>query len=100
MFEYEMKNCLPEYFRLQKEQYEHECELEHERQEHYRANKKKLDDAKKTGYLILDYGGFDACAGCGYADFDTIRNADDDIGLIICKNPNCLEHKRHEEENN
>lgn len=100
MFEYEMDNCLPEYFRLQQEQYEHECQLEHERQEHYNANKQKLNDAEKAGCLILDYGGYDACTGCKNADFDTMRGDDDDIELVICKNPNCLEHKKHETENN
>lgn len=98
MFEYEMNNCVPEYFRLQREQYEHECELEYERHKHYKENIKKLEDAEKAGYPVLNYGGYDACYSCKYADYDTERD-EDDIGLVICKNPDCPEHKKHETEN-
>lgn len=95
MFESEMSNCIPEYFRAVHEQYEHECELALERQEHYKANRKKLEEAEKAGYPILRYDGYDACQECANADFATSRNEFDDIGLVICKNLNCPEHKKH-----
>lgn len=99
MFEYEMNNCVPEYFRLQQEQYEHECELALERQEHYKANIIKLENAEKSGYPVLQYDGYSACQECANADFDTQRFEYDDIGLVICKNTDCPEHKKHETEN-
>lgn len=100
MFEYEMHNCVPEYFRLQHEQYEHECELALERQEHYKENIKKLEDAEKAGYPVLQYDGYSACQECANADFDTQRFEYDDIGLVICKNPDCPEHKKHQTNDN
>lgn len=90
---------VPEYFRLQQEQYEHECELKYERHKHYKENIKKLEDAEKAGYPILQYDGYVTCQGCANADFNTCRYEFDDIGLVICKNPNCPEHKKHETEN-
>ena len=98
MFESELHNCMPEYFRLEQEQYEHECELALKRQEHYKANIKKLEDAEKAGYPILEYDGYAACQECKNADFNTCRYEFDDIGLVICKNPDCLEHKKHKTE--
>lgn len=100
MFEYEMNNCLPEYFRLQREQYEHECELEYERHKHYKENIKKLEEAEKSGYPVLQYDGYSACQECANADFDTQRFEYDDIGLVICQNPNCPEHKKHQPNDN
>ena len=100
MFEYELNNCVPEYFRSKFEQYEHECELAHARQEHYDANIKKIEDAEKAGYLVLEYDGYDVCQECTNADFDTCRYEYDDIGLVICKNPNCPEHKKHKTNDN
>ena len=94
MFEYELNNCVPEYFRLEREQYEHKCELEYERHKHYEANRKKVEDAEAAGYSLLFYGGYDACQECKNADHDTNRG-EDDIGIVICMNPNCPEHKKH-----
>lgn len=99
MFESEMYNCVHEYFRLQREQYEHECELALAFQEHYKASRKKLEEAEKAGYPILEYDGYFAYQKYANADFNTGRNEFDDIGLVICKNPNCPEHKKHEAEN-
>ncbi len=96
MFEYEMYNCVPEYFRLQQEQYELECKLECQRQEYYNANIKKLEEAEKAGYPILEFDGYEACKKCANADFNTCRDEFDDIGLVICKNPNCSEHQKHQ----
>lgn len=99
-WEMEIPNCVPEYFREQEEKYNRECELALEMHEHYKANRKKLEDAEKAGYPILKYDGYNACSGCGYADFDTQCFDFDDIGLVICKNPDCPEHRRHQTESN
>lgn len=91
----EIPNCVPEYFREQREKYEHGCELKHEMHEHFRANQKKVDEAYEAGFPILDYDGYKACADCKDADHDTQCFEDDDFARVICKNPDCPEHKKH-----
>lgn len=100
MFETELHNCVPEYFRSIFEQEEHENKLAYERQLHYEANCKKLDEAEKSGHLILEYNGHNACLYCENADYDTQRHELDDSCLVICKNPDCPEHKKHQTSDN
>ncbi len=88
-------NCVPEYFREKFEREEHETQLRWERQEHYIANRKKMTEAYEAGLPILDYGGYEACQNCKNADFNTQTAEDDDIGCVICHNPNCPEHEKH-----
>ena len=90
-----LPNCVPEYFREQQEKYESECELHFQRLEHYEANQKKMDDAAEKGLPIIPYDGYTACQNCKDADFDTMTWEEDDIGNVICHNPECPEHKRH-----
>ncbi len=90
-------NCVPEYFREQQEKYERECELYWQSLEHYKANQKKLKEAYEAGLPILSYGGYDACLHCKDADFDTQTFAEDDMGDVICHNPDCPEHEKHRE---
>lgn len=90
-------NCVPEYFREKFEREEQEAALCWERQEHYRENRQKMNKAYEAGLPVLDYGGYDACICCKDADHDTQTSEDDDIGCIICHNPNCPEHGKHKE---
>lgn len=92
-----LPNCVPEYFREQEEKYERECELHLQRLEHYKANKKKIEFAFATGLPILQYDGYEACQNCKDADFDTQTIENDDMGEVICHNPNCHEHRKHKE---
>ena len=96
LFNNSIPNCVPEYYREQKEKLEHEYELMEQRQEHYRANQQKLDAAVKSGLPILEHDGYDSCRECPDADHDTMRDDDDDICLMICHNPSCPEHKIHQ----
>ena len=89
-------NCVPEYYREQQEKLDREYELMERRQEHYQANRQKLDAAARSGLPILDYGGYAPCRKCPDADRDTMRDDDDDICLVICHNPSCPEHKKHQ----
>ena len=91
-------NCVPEWFREQFEKSEREAELEYERQEYYKKNQKKIKEAQEKGYPILDFGGYEACLHCEYADHDTQAGKDDDFDSVICHNPDCPEHEKHKEE--
>ncbi len=91
-------NCVPEYYRGLLEREEHEAELRWELQEHYNANKRKMDRAYEAGLPILHYGGYDTCLHCKDADHDTRTNEDDDTGYVICHNPDCSEHMKHKKE--
>lgn len=92
-----LPNCVPEYFREQFEREEHETQLYWERMEHYNTNKRKMEKAYQSGLPVLLYGGYDDCQSCKDADHDTQTCDDDDICSVICHNPDCLEHKIHEE---
>lgn len=90
-------NCVPEYFREQQEKYERECELYWQKQEHYTANREKMEMAFAAGLPIIPYDGYEACQNCKDADFDTMTCEDDDMGNVICHYPECPEHKKHRE---
>lgn len=90
-------NCVPEYFREQQGKYERECELYWQRQEHYTANREKMEMAFATGLPILEYGGHEACQNCKDADPDTMTCEYDDMENVICRNPGCPEHRKHRE---
>ncbi len=90
-------DCVPEMFREQFERDAREAELEHNRNEHYKANRKKREEAREQGYPILDFGGYDACRHCSYADYDTQISFDDDFDSLICLDPDCSEHQKHKE---
>ncbi len=95
MYDNFIPNCVPEYFREKIEREEHEAMLFWERQKHYNANQKKMNEAYDAGLPVLRYGGYDACISCKDADFDTQTAEYDDIGYVICHNPNCPELERH-----
>ena len=88
-------NCVPEWFREQFERDEREAELEHVREMGYEANRKKLKEAREAGCPILDFGGYEACLHCKDADHDTQTSFEDDFDSVICRNPDCPEHRKH-----
>ena len=89
-------DCVPEYYRGLQEEENHQCELRMERQESYAANREKIKAAVESGLPILNYGGYDACWECGYADHNTMADDDDDFARVICRNPLCPLHKFEE----
>lgn len=58
------------------------------------ADRAKLDAARAIGLPILPYCGYPACLRCPKADDDTQRDAEDDICLVICTDPDCPEHRQ------
>lgn len=91
----EIPNCVPEFYRSQREEEERQYELETKAQEHYNQNKEKLDKAAEEGYPILNYDGYTECYDCKTKDSDTMIFAEDDIGTIICLNKHCVCHKKY-----
>ena len=92
MYDYDIPNCVPEYFREKFEREAHEAELHEKLKEHYIANKGKMKKAYEAGLPVLPYGGYDECRSCKDADYDTQTDDDDDFANIICHNPNCERH--------
>lgn len=95
MFNEPMPDCVPEYYRSQQEDEEHEYELQTRRQEIYQVNRQKIA-AVASGFPVLDYGGYEACRDCPDADHDTMVDDDDDICRAICRNPACPRHRKEE----
>lgn len=98
MYNDNLPNCVPEYFREMFEREEHEAELRWELTDHYNANKLKMEKAYEAGLPVLLYGGYNGCQYCRDADHDTQTNDDDDICCVICHNPDCPEHRKHKGE--
>lgn len=92
----QIPNCVPEYYRSLWEEEDHQSELREQRRERYRANEEKIKAAVAAGLPILDFGGYDACQKCSYADYDTMTGDEDDFGCVVCHDPACPLHKEHE----
>jgi len=88
-------DCVPEFYRSQREEEERQYELEMRAQEHYSQNKEKLEKAAEEGYPILNYEGYPECIDCKTKDSDTMIFAEDDMGTIICLNKDCVCHKKY-----
>lgn len=85
-------NCVPEYFREEQENREHEYELMEEQKELYRKDEEKLKQAIQDGYPVLDYGGYPECYRCTRKE-PVVTSEYDDMGTIICRNKNCKCHE-------
>lgn len=97
MFNEPMPDCVPEYYRSLQEDAGSRYELRMQRQEHYWANRKKINAAAAAGLPILTLDGCGPCWDCQTADHDTMTADDDDIERVICFNPDCPHHKTKEE---
>lgn len=75
--------CYAEYCRSREEKEERDYKLFLERESIYEKNREKL----KTAKCVLWYGNEGRCDKCPHADFDTQRDSDDDMDLIICNAP-------------
>ena len=76
-------NCVPEYYRSLQDDYDHECELEMERQSWYDKNK----EYRKQKYIegcneISCYP--DECNGCIFGEEAMPDSEYDDMPTIIC----------------
>ena len=91
----QIPDCVPEYYRSMWEEDAHQYELWEQRQEGYQANREKIREAIAAGLPVLDYGGYESCWGCSYADHDTMRDDEDDFECVICHDPACPLHREH-----
>lgn len=88
MYNCEIPNCVPEYYREMQEREEHEYAIKFSRNEYYAESREKLDDAYERGYPVLYFGGYEECRKCT-KKFDAQRDADDDFSLVICYDNDC-----------
>lgn len=91
-------DCVPEYYRSRQGDQEHRYERMMQQQAHFRANQEKINAAAASGLPILDHGGYGPCWECRTADHDTMTDADDDMGCVICLDPACRHHQGNKEE--
>ena len=89
-----MPNCVPEYYRERQEAREHEEALRARNRPRCDANRAKLDAAMAAGLPVSPYGGYPACRQCPKADYETECGEDDDMCMVICTDPRCLQHHR------
>ncbi len=85
-------NCVPEFYRLQREVADSKYECHVQEQIRFEKNREKIQDALASGLSILPYGGYSQCRRCVHADYDTMIDAEDDMCDVICYNPSCILH--------
>lgn len=76
-------NCVPEYYRSLQDDYDHECEMEMERNEYYRKNKeyrrqKYLDGCNEIRFYPCE------CENCPHGEEALPDSEIDDIPTMIC----------------
>ena len=91
-------DCVPEYYREQQEERDRQYDLAMQRRVRYLTNQQKLDAVARSGLLILSFGGYGPCWECPNADHDTVTDDEDDICRVICHDPSCPEHIKHQSE--
>lgn len=92
-FDEHIPDCVPEFYRAQQEEQERREDRLMQEQEHYQANREKIQAAIASGLSVLDYGGYGPCGDCPHADHDTQTDAEDDFDTVICHNPACRCHR-------
>ncbi len=98
LFNAPIPDCVPEFYRSQQEAADHKYERQAREREHFFANQQKIAAALASGLPILPYGGYGPCWECPSADHDTMTDTDDDTDCVICNNPACPQHKKHQSE--
>ena len=94
-FDEHMPDCVPEFYRAQREEQERREDRLMQEQEHYQANREKIKAAIASGLPVLNFGGYGHCSRCPHADHDTQTDAEDDFDSVICHNPACRCHRKH-----
>jgi len=91
-------NCVPEYYRSLQDDYDHECELEMNRQEWYRKNKEYREQKYIDGCNELRFYP-DECCKCQYGEEAMPDSEYDDMPTMICSNwKNCPVYRKDSEE--
>ena len=78
-------NCVPEYYRSLQDDYDHECELEMERQMRYEKNKAYIDKRYNEGCWLISFYP-NECEKCEHSEDAPPRGEDDDVPTKICSN--------------
>lgn len=78
-------NCVPEYYRSLQDDYNHEYELEMNRQEWYRENKKYREQKYIDGCNEFRFYP-DECCKCQYGEEANPDSEMDDMSTMICSN--------------
>ena len=78
-------NCVPEYYRSLQDDYDHECEMEMERQNWYEKNKeyrrqKYIDGCNEISFYPCE------CEKCQYGEHALPDSEYDDVPTMICNN--------------
>ena len=91
-------NCVPEYYRSLQDDYNHECELEMQRQEWYRKNKEYREQKYIDGCNELRFYP-DECCKCQYGEEAMPDSGYDDMPTMICSNwKNCPVYRKDTQE--
>lgn len=91
-------NCVPEYFRSLQDDYDHECELEMNRQKWYRKNKEYREQKYIDGCNELRFYP-DECCKCQYGEEAMPDSEYDDMPTMICSNwKNCPVYRKNVQE--
>ncbi len=86
-------NCVPDFYLEQREKYDREYELAHKLDDYYAECRAKLEEAYEKGRPVLWCGGYAACWECD-KKCSIMRNAEDDMDLIICEDASCAWHDK------
>ncbi len=78
-------NCVPEYYRSLQDDYDHECEIEMERNEWYRKNKEYRKEKYIDGCDEIRFYP-DECRKCPYGEEAKPDSESDDMPTMICNN--------------
>ena len=91
-------NCVPEYFRSLQDDYDHECELEMNRQEWYRKNKEYREQKYIDGCNELRFY-TSVCVDCPHGEEAMPDSEMDDMPTMICSNwKNCPVYRKDTQE--
>ena len=89
---------LPEYYRIRQEERDRQYDLTMQRRTRYTENRRKLNEAAQSGLPVLSFGGYGTCWKCPNADDDTQTDDEDNFCRVICHDPACPEHIKHQSE--
>lgn len=91
-------NCVPEYYRSIQDDYDHECELEMNRQEWYKKNKEYREQKYIDGCNELRFY-TSVCVDCPYGEEAMPDSEYDDMPTMICSNwKNCPVYRKDTDE--
>ena len=87
-------NCVPEFYRSERERFEREYEKQHKFDDFYEECKCRVKEAHEKGYILIPYGGYGVCGdNCKKHSGEMMTNPQDDMCRIICYDKDCKYHR-------